>query len=348
VDIRALPPTGTALGDPVTWLGEVAELPPGRLRPVERAHTLRIMNYRFRRPTQDDLPAVIDLAATIERVDYGDEDDPTEYLTTLFKVMEAGRDAWVVEDAEGRIVATGIVRVRHPTRIRTFTGVHPEHRGKGIGSELLTRIEERAGEAAQSAPEGEDVFLGVDDSSTNGAARRLFESRGYEHIRYFWKMGIDLDEEPPQPEWPEGIRFERARRGEEREVFDASEEAFQDHWDHHPHEYDEWRQWMVDTEFYDPELWLLARDEDEIAGLSLLFLDPGEGWVGVLGVRRPWRKRGLGRALLLASFHEIRGRGKPRAVLGVDAANPTGATRLYEGAGMRVISEAAAYRKKVR
>ena len=161
-------------------------------------------------------------------------------------------------------------------------------------------------------------------------------------------MGIDLDEEPPTPEWPEGIRLETARRGEERAVFDASEDAFQDHWDHQPHDYDEWRTWMVETEYYDPANWLLARDGDEIAGVSLLFIEPDVGWVGVLGVRPPWRRRGLGKALLLASFHEIRKHGKPRAVLGVDAQNPTGATRLYESAGMRVINEASAYRKIVR
>jgi mycothiol synthase len=68
----------------------------------------------------------------------------------------------------------------------------------------------------------------------------------------------------------------------------------------------------------------------------------------VLGTRRPWRRRGLAKALLYASFNEIRARGKPRAVLGVDAENPTGATRLYEGAGMRVLSESAAYRLRVR
>jgi len=240
------------------------------------------------------------------------------------------------------------MRVRHPTRIRSFGGVLPEHRGQGIGTELLKRLEERARELAQEADEGEEVWLGVDAASANEGARKLFEDRGFEHIRFFWRMGIDLDEEPPEPEWPEGIRLERARRGEEREVFEASEDAFRDHWDHQPHDYDEWRTWMVETENYDPDLWLLARDGEEIAGVSLVFVDQDVGWVGVLGTRPPWRRRGLGRALLLASFREIRKRGRPRAVLGVDAANPTGATRLYESAGMRVLSEVAAYRKRVR
>ena len=105
---------------------------------------------------------------------------------------------------------------------------------------------------------------------------------------------------------------------------------------------------MVESDNYDPSLWLLARDGDEIAGISLCDLDPDEGWIGVLGVRRPWRRRGLATALLYQSFRDIRERGKPRAVLGVDAANPTGATQLYESVGMRILNESRAYRLIVR
>jgi mycothiol synthase len=306
------------------------------------------MNYRFRRPTPDDLPAVIELFHTIELADYQDEDDPTEYMQILFRVMDLDRDAWVVEDEQGHVVAAAGLRVRHPTRIRSFGGVLPEHRGRGIGTELLGRVEERARELAGPAPAGEEVWLGAEASSTNEGAKELLGDNGFEPVRHFWKMGIDLEDEPPAPEWPDGIRLEPARRGAEREVFEVSEESFQDHWDFQPHDYDEWRAWMVEPESYDPSLWLLARDGDEIAGISLCSLDPGEGWVGVLGVRRPWRRRGLGKALLLASFHAIRERGKPRAVLGVDAENPTGATRLYESAGMRVLTQADAYRKLAR
>ena len=68
-----------------------------------------------------------------------------------------------------------------------------------------------------------------------------------------------------------------------------------------------------------------------VLGLNLLV-----GYVGLLGVRRPWRRKGLGEALLLRSFQAFRERGWTRGTLGVDASSPTGATRLYERAGMRV------------
>ena len=88
------------------------------------------------------------------------------------------------------------------------------------------------------------------------------------------------------------------------------------------------------------------RDGDEIA--AALRGEPdrgGAGWVGAIGVRKPWRKRGLGLALLLHAFGEFYRRGQPRIGLGVDAQNPTGATRLYERAGMRVAYEAVAFEK---
>lgn len=306
------------------------------------------MDYRFRNPTLDDLPEVVELVREVELAEFGEADDSTEYLGALFRVIDRERDAWVVEDGAGRLVAGGMVRVRHSTRVRSSGFVSPKHAGRGIGTELLSRIEGRAGDLAARAPSGEEVWLGHEVAPANHAAKELLERRGFERIRHFWKMGIDLVEEPPEPAWPEGIRLDTARAGREREVFDASEDAFQDHWDFKPHDYDEWRVWMVERETFDPSLWLLARDGGEVAGISLCSLTPEEGWVDVLGVRRPWRRRGLGKALLLESFRELRRREQPRAVLGVDAANPTGATRLYEGAGMSVVREEELYRKVIR
>ncbi|HKG20106.1 MAG TPA: GNAT family N-acetyltransferase [Candidatus Limnocylindrales bacterium] len=304
-------------------------------------------SYRFRAPTMDDVGGVADLMRLIMEADYGDSEEWSERLRLMFQRIDLERDAWVVEDPEGRFAAAAAVRLRHPTRIRSFGGVLPEHRGHGLGSELLGRMEARARELAQQGPAGEEVWLGHDAASTNQGAKDLLERQGFELIRHFWKMGVELTDEPPPAQWPEGIRLERFRAGDERAVFEASNDAFQDHWEHQPHEFDEWRAWMVDRKDFDPSLQLLARDGDEIAGISLCNVDGNEGWVQVLGVRPPWRRRGLGEALLLASFRELRGRGVPRAVLGVDAANPTGATRLYERVGMRVLNQEDVYRKIV-
>ena len=111
-----------------------------------------------------------------------------------------------------------------------------------------------------------------------------------------------------------------------------------------------WEQHTIKRESFDPALWFLALDGDEIAGVVLCYAPEEEdiGWVGQLAVRRPWRRRGLGPALLRHAFGEFYQRGRPAVGLGVDAANPSGATRLYERAGMRVVRQFDAYEKELR
>lgn len=302
--------------------------------------------YTARHPQEDDLHSFYAAVRELEIADEGECDWTEEDLRVMWRTSDP-TNAWLIEDADGRIAAFAGVRPRHATRLRTSAGVLPAHRGRGIGTHLLRLIDERAVELAAKAPAGDTVMVGQDVGALNTDAAPLLERHGYELARRFWKMGIELDGEPPEPVVPEGLRLEPMRPGMERELFDASEEAFQDHWDHVPHDYDEWRAWMIERESFDPALWVVAYDGDEIAGGSMNFLEPEEAWVGVLFVRRPWRRRGLGMALLHASFREFHRRGVPKAALGVDTENPTGATHLYERAGMHVVRESSVYWKPV-
>ena len=109
-----------------------------------------------------------------------------------------------------------------------------------------------------------------------------------------------------------------------------------------------WKHRDIESDKFDPSLWFIAWDGNQIAGYALNRDRNGNSWVGTLGVRRPWRKRGLGLALLYHSFGEFYRRGKRTISLGVDAANPTGATRLYQKAGMHVAAEYVTYEKELR
>jgi ribosomal protein S18 acetylase RimI-like enzyme len=166
-------------------------------------------------------------------------------------------------------------------------------------------------------------------------------------------MEIELDDPPAEPAWPDGIQVRRFGDDlEARAVMEAVNDTFADTWDFVPDTYEEWSHFWFESETYDPELWILATAGGELAGVSLCRAhhagDPGLGWVSSLGVRRPWRRQGLGRALLLESFRAFHGRGLRRVGLGVDAENPTGATRLYESAGMRVAMRWVVYEKELR
>jgi mycothiol synthase len=168
----------------------------------------------------------------------------------------------------------------------------------------------------------------------------MLEARGFRPIRFAFRMRIDIASPPPEPDWPEGIDVSTFRPGDERAVHAADAEAFEGHWEFTALPYEEFEHFLLRADDFDPTLWLLARDGEEIAGVSLCRPSapgrPGIGWVSSLAVRRPWRRRGLGRALLLASFGAFWERGTRSVGLGVDGENTAGAVRLYEKAGMRV------------
>ena len=152
-------------------------------------------------------------------------------------------------------------------------------------------------------------------------------------------MEIDLAQAPDEPAWPEGISVRTLQSGEEHAVYDAIMDAFADHWDFVPTRFEDWEQFMVQSPTFDPSLWFIAEDGDEIAGFSLCRSErrPGIGHVGVLGVRPPWRRRGLGRpSSFTRSMNFARAAGK--ADLGVDAENTTNAVGLYERAGMHSLA----------
>lgn len=222
--------------------------------------------------------------------------------------------------------------------------VHPDYTGMGAGSALLAWAESRARQVVPEAPTGARVAMLLAALSKDGRAQDLFENSGFELIRHSLRMVIELDGPPRKPNLPEGITVRTLRVGEEeRAVLQAVRESFKDHWGYveRPFE-DEYQQWMhlyVDSPDYDPSLWFLAVHGEEIAGVSLCrpksHEDEAMGWVGTLGVRRPWRRRGIALALLQHSFGEFYRRGKRKVGLGVDAQSLTGATRLYEKAGMQ-------------
>jgi ribosomal protein S18 acetylase RimI-like enzyme len=184
--------------------------------------------------------------------------------------------------------------------------------------------------------------------STYETILRDLERRGFTLVRHSLRMAIDLGGPTPAPAWPDGVEVRSFRPGDERVFYDAQQESFLDSWEPIEETFENWSHWLLDTPSFDPGLWFLAVEGDEAAGFAICHArsgDPETGSVRLLGVRRPWRRRGLGRALLLHAFAELRGRGFRRAGLGVDAESLTGAHRLYESAGMHVEARYEIYEK---
>lgn len=147
-------------------------------------------------------------------------------------------------------------------------------------------------------------------------------------------MEIPLDRETPAPEWPPDVTVRTAELDADPPAVHALLElAFRGSPDEEQ-AYDAWLTWWTDDPEFDPSAWFLAEAGSELAGVALCW---SNGFLKDLAVCPTHRRRGIGRALLLHVFREFRARGAPAVSLKVDAANPTGAARLYEAAGMRVV-----------
>lgn len=307
----------------------------------------------LRAPKMDDAEAVAQLTYDVCAAD-GDATVAASAGDLRQMWQEPGfhlaSDAWVVETADGRIVGYEELYNRHG--FAAFEGdgyVHPEYEGRGIGTSLLRVMETRARAAMAQAEPDLGVYIRNGMGLNDRRAHELHEHEGYRVVRYSWRMEIALAAPPPSPVWPRGLELRPFRPEEQaRTVYEASQEAFQDHWGHVPMPYENWKTHTVLRPGFDPALYFIAWDGEQVAGVSLCRLKPEIGWVSTLAVRRPWRKRGLGLALLQHSFGEFYRRGFKTVGLGVDAQNLTGATRLYQRAGMRVASEYVFYQKELR
>lgn len=275
-----------------------------------------------------DAAAVTALVIAVESRLYGSSTFAQGDLEQEWAGLDVARDARVVRDG-GRVVGYAAAHALGPLT-RAEACVHPDARGRGLGTQLATWLEEHA--ACGGAHRIQNSVL-EDDA----AARALLTALGYRAVRVFREMRIELDAAPPPVAWPAGLRataFDPAR--DARAFHAAQQEAFADHWDYTPRDFAAWSRAHLEGATFDPALWCVARAGDEIAGGTISVGDTyGGGFVHALFTRRPWRRRGLGAALLEDAFGRLWARGERSVGLGVDAASDTGAFRLYERAGMR-------------
>jgi mycothiol synthase len=239
-------------------------------------------------------------------------------------------DTWLVEGAGSEVA--GFAQVwAEPPAVVCYVRVDPEHTGQGIGSTLLERGANRALDFSPQPNALHATSWPKDES-----AAPLLESAGFQPIRYFSLMTIDLDEAPEPPTWRPDVYVRALDEDSDlRPIHEAQTEVFPDR----RQGFDEWLHEYAGGGGFDPALWFVAEDAEGIAGFALclpgLAEDRDAGYVSELGVRADRRGEGLGLALLRQTFVELHRRGKRRASLHVDVDNLTEALRLYRRAGMR-------------
>ncbi len=317
--------------------------------------TASIPGLALRQATAADWDAMAEAMNRAYRADAIDEVRTSEELAADHLESDSfhvGRDVLLAE-LDGTLVGFSMAYrvVRDGTLTAESWGiVVPEHRRRGIGTTLFNANRERLVVecAADPRPGPREMRCFALDQETG--SRALFEAQGFVSIRYGFEMRRYLTGALPDHSLPDGLEMRPVTLEQHRTIFDADNEAFEDHWGRRvPTEED--FQVLFHGPDADPSLWCVAWDGDRVAGvvMNAIFRAENEtlgirrAWMEHVSVRRPWRGRGVAKALCAASFRVLRDRGMDEAWLGVDGSNPTGAVRLYEGLGFGVTRRWQAY-----
>jgi mycothiol synthase len=323
-------------------------------------------DFEFRALRRDDVSALYEMLLTVEQA--GDRD----LVQTLEDLQREFDDPWSNAEVDSLAAFTrdgqlvGYTRTfQNPepeaeVRCHLAVEVHPMQRANGLEDALLDWAEERGRQRAMLASNEAARVLRYSILDTQLKQQAQLERRGFNIVRQFYRMQRDLSEPIAPVQLPADLALRvYAPQVGGPELSDALHaafnEAFRDHWSFDPVTAEDWQIFFVGRSSFRPDLTYVVMDGDEVAGFSLNSISPeenarhgrSEGWVEVLAVRRPWRKRGVATALLCASLHAFKAEGLQHAMLGVDTQNLSGALRVYESVGFKPIKRYIQYQKAV-
>ncbi len=176
-------------------------------------------------------------------------------------------------------------------------------------------------------------------TAVDESAAAIARGHGLHPVRHYWHMQIDFAGPPERSTDPDGIDIRTVDPERDLPAVHAIlEAAFADDPSDHPEPFDRWVEELTADPSYDPTLWLLAREAGVPVGVLTSRAGDDGGWVEWLAILATYRGRGIGSALLHRTFRALAARGQRRVMLTVNAENLTGATVVYERAGMRVVN----------
>ncbi len=306
-------------------------------------------DYLLRPPTQDDATAIVAMMRAYQ-TSIGDTPDMSvEELRRDWFGVNLEEDALLVMTLDGEIVGYADIFNRRFIQVNVYVITPPGPRHAQTFDDLMKWGEEWVNKQRPADAQKLSTEIHYFLRDTDSASITALKLAGYSYARTHYVMVVEMNAPPPDAEWPAGLAVRTYRPGvDDDDVFVGGEEPFQDMWNRPPSTKEHWLQ-PTQAEDFDPTLWFLPFDQrsGEVAGNCRCSILNGSGNVDTLGVRRPWRRQGLGMALLQHAFGEFWRRGIRTVRLSVDASSPTGAPRLYERAGFQVEKQYTRYVKRV-
>jgi mycothiol synthase len=288
--------------------------------------------FFLRLPTPQDEDSVFDLMIRCDIRDVGFPDSDKNDLHYEWERINLARDAWLAFNSKGVLHGyCAVLPWGEGARLVICDDPGTEDTDLFLG--LLVMGEKRAVTVIHDLndPKRRGIFTHV--SETAAYQKAVLTEAGYEIQKYIFNMHKDLSVNQPDPVLPSGFSIRSAVAGQdERAIHALVQEAF-DWRERTPQTFEEWKKYMIFPETFNANLWFLAVKGEEIIGTCLCFQHSDIGWIRQLAVKKPYRKLGIGRALLQRSFQAFRELGLPKAGLAVESVNPN-AVHFYETAGM--------------
>jgi ribosomal protein S18 acetylase RimI-like enzyme len=300
--------------------------------------------------------ALLDACNVADRNDYINTVEEVALVFSYLKNCDPYQDMLFAEVAGEMVAFSRVWWLEESATSRLYISlgfVHPAWRRKGLGRAMLYYNENRLRGMAAGHPAGTKI-LRVWATDAEREAQALFTSAGYEPVRHYIEMIRPIGAPLPRAPMPPGLEVRPVEAGQIRTIWEAMYEARQDHWGYIPPTESDYERWTQDRLFA-PELWKVAWDGELVAGMVLNRLDQVQneqyrrkrGYSQGIFVRRPWRRRGLARSLLVQSIEMFRDMGMAETALGVDTQNPSGALRLYESVGYRATKRHTFFNKEM-
>ena len=307
-----------------------------------------------------DYPIMVEILTAVNLADRGNNSVSIEEIAVQYKHLQRSdpdKDMVFVE-IDGKAVGYGRSQWDQESEgdyvYSFFLQMMPESRGLGIEGPVFEYFIQRLKEIAAGHPAEEAKLFQTWSAETNQDYNQVAEEMGFSPVRYIIGMARPCRLPVTITPMPYGIEIRPVEESHMRQIFDAENEAFLDHWGSIDPTETDYQRWLEEP-IHNPALWKVAWDGDQVVGMVRNYISETNnetfnrkrGYTEEISVRRPWRRRGVARALLTRSIQMFVEMGMEETYLGVDTQNPSGALRLYEDVGYTEDRRYITFRKPI-